>query len=135
MPIVTVGALIADPEGRVLVVKTHKWGDRYGIPGGKIEEGETMEAAVHREVREETGLTVFDVRFALVQDCIDSPEFYKPAHMILLNFTCRTEGGLVKLNDEAQSHRWVTPEEAMALDLNTPTRLLLAHVRQEVFHA
>lgn len=135
MPIVTVGALIADPEGRVLVVKTHKWGDRYGIPGGKIEEGETMEAAVHREVMEETGLAVFDVRFALVQDCIDSPEFYKPAHMILLNFTCRTEGGLVTLNDEAQGHRWVTPEEAMALDLNTPTRLLLAHVRQEVFHA
>ena len=134
MPIVTVGALIADPEGRVLVVKTHKWGDRYGIPGGKIEEGETMEAAVHREVKEETGLTVFDVRFALVQDCIDSPEFYKPAHMILLNFTCRTAGGLVALNDEAQSHRWVTPEEAMALDLNTPTRLLLAHVRREVFH-
>ncbi|MFP5501554.1 MAG: NUDIX domain-containing protein [Candidatus Sericytochromatia bacterium] len=135
MPIVTVGALIADPEGRVLVVKTHKWGDRYGIPGGKIEEGETMEAAVHREIKEETGLDVFEVRFAMVQDCIDSPEFYKPAHMVLLNFTCRSEGGPVTLNDEAQSYRWVTPAEALALDLNTPTRQLLAHVRREVSHA
>lgn len=135
MPIVTVGALIFDPSGRVLLVKTHKWGGRYGIPGGKIEEGETMQAAVVREVKEETGLDVEGVRFVLVQDCIDSPEFYKPSHMVLLNFTCFTPGGEVTLNDEAESHRWVTPEEALALDLNTPTRQLFAAVRREVPHA
>ena len=40
-PIATVGALIHDGNGHVLMVRTHKWGDRWGIPGGKIERGES----------------------------------------------------------------------------------------------
>src|SRR5205807_10565782 len=35
-PIVTVGALIFDGEGKVLMVRTHKWSNLWGIPGGKI---------------------------------------------------------------------------------------------------
>lgn len=131
MPIVTVGALIFDAEDRFLLVKTHKWGDRYGIPGGKIEDGETMVEAVVREVKEETGLDVWDVRFELAQDCIHSSEFYKPIHMVLLNFTARSEGGAVLLNDEAQDFAWVTAREAFAMDLNTPTRRLIEHVMPE----
>lgn len=132
LPIVTVGALIFDPQGRVLLVRTHKWGDRWGIPGGKIDPGETMESALVREVREETGLVATDVRFAIAQDSIDSPEFYKPLHMVLLNFTCRTAESDVTLNEEAQAHAWVTPREALDYPLNEPTRQLIAHVLQEM---
>ena len=131
MPIVTVGALIFDPEDRLLLVKTHKWGDRFGIPGGKIEEGEPMAAAVVREIKEETGLDVTDIHFALAQDCIHSPEFYKPTHMVLLNFTCHCDGGAVTLNEEAEDFAWVTPAQALAMDLNTPTRRLIEHVMPE----
>lgn len=131
MPIVTVGALIFDPEDRLLLIKTHKWGDRYGLPGGKIDEGEPMAAAVVREVKEETGLDVWDVHFALAQDCIQSEEFYKPAHMVLLNYTCRSEGGIVQLNEEAEDFVWVTPAEALQMNLNTPTRRLIEYVIPE----
>jgi len=55
-PVATVGALISNPEGQILLVRTHKWGHTYGIPGGKIEKGETAVAALRREIREETGL-------------------------------------------------------------------------------
>lgn len=132
LPIVTVGALIFDPEGRILLIRTHKWGDRWGIPGGKIDLGETMVEALVREVREETGLEAHDVRFAIAQDSVNSPEFYKPAHMVLLNFTCRSSGGPVTLNEEAEAYAWVSPEEALTYDLNVPTRQLIAHVLQEM---
>ena len=125
-PIATVGALIHDGNGRVLLVRTHKWGDRWGIPGGKIERGESSTDALHREIHEETGLTLCDIEFALVQDCIDSPEFHRPEHFLLLNYVARATTTAVTLNEEAEEFRWLLPAEALALNLNQPTRILLA---------
>jgi phosphoglycolate phosphatase len=129
-PVVTVGALIYDGAGKVLLLRTHKWGDRWGIPGGKIERGETSEDALRREVHEETGLEIADIGFALVQDSIDSPEFQRREHFILLNYVARATSTAVTLNDEAEEFAWVSPGDALALDLNTPTRVLLEDARR-----
>lgn len=129
-PIATVGGLIFNAAGQVLLVRTRKWSNLWGIPGGKIKRGETSEAALRRELREETGLEIDDVRFVLVQDCISSPEFYRDAHFLLLNYVCRCrQDGPVVLNDEAQAHRWVDLGAADELELNTPTRVLIEAVR------
>ena len=124
-PIATVGALIHDGTGKLLMIRTHKWSGLWGIPGGKIERGEASEDALRREVIEETGLTITDIRFAMVQDCIDSPEFIRPEHFLLLNYVALATTTAVTLNDEAEEYRWVTADEAYALDLNQPTRILL----------
>jgi len=130
-PIATVGALIHDGGGHVLMLRTHKWSNLWGIPGGKIERGETSTDALHREVREETALELAETRFVMVQDCINSPEFMRPEHFILLNYLARATGTAVILNDEAEEFRWLTPDDALTLNLNQPTRLLLEEVGRQ----
>ena len=69
---------------------------------------------------------ISDIEFVLTQDCIESEEFYRPEHFILLNYTCRLSGESdVTLNEEAQAFRWVNESEALQLDINEPTRILL----------
>jgi 16S rRNA (cytidine1402-2'-O)-methyltransferase len=131
LPVVTVGALIFNSCGEVLMIRTHKWSDLWGIPGGKIKSGETAERALRREIKEETALDVDQIQFVLVQDCVNSPEFYRPAHFVLLNYTCVAGEGPVSLNDEAEEFRWLGPEAALALQLNTPTRVLLDAVYEK----
>lgn len=133
-PLSTVGALIFDGGGKVLMLRTHKWSGLWGIPGGKPKFGETSEEALRREVKEETNLEIGEIEFVLVQDCIHSTEFYRDAHFVLLNYRCKALGPTeVKLNDEAEEFRWVTMEEAFELPLNVPTRVLLEAVAQQSF--
>jgi phosphoglycolate phosphatase-like HAD superfamily hydrolase/ADP-ribose pyrophosphatase YjhB (NUDIX family) len=128
-PVVTVGGLIFNDVGEVLLVRTHKWSNLWGIPGGKTKWGETSVEALQRELKEETDLDVTDVAFVLVQDCIHSKEFYRDAHFVLLNYTCRARGAtVVKLNHEAQEFCWVALAAAEQLPLNTPTKILVAAV-------
>ncbi len=131
-PVVTVGALIYNDAGEVLMVRTQKWSDLWGIPGGKVKWGEASESALRRELQEETGLDVRDIRLVLVQECIRSPEFYREEHFVLLNYTCRCAGlAAVRLNEEARAFDWVRPHQALRLPLNQPTRVLLRAVLRQ----
>ncbi|MCU0783251.1 MAG: NUDIX domain-containing protein [Verrucomicrobia bacterium] len=128
-PIVTVGALIFNDAAEVLMIRTHKWSNLWGIPGGKVKWGEPSEDALRREVKEETNLDITDIAFVLVQDCIRSKEFYRDAHFVLLNYTCRCAGCLeVTLNDEAREFRWICLDAARQMPINAPTRRLLEAV-------
>jgi phosphoglycolate phosphatase-like HAD superfamily hydrolase/ADP-ribose pyrophosphatase YjhB (NUDIX family) len=132
-PVVTVGALIFNDADDVLMLRTHKWSNLWGIPGGKIKWGEPSEDALCREVKEETNLDVTDIEFVLVQDCIHSKEFYRDAHFVLLNYSARASGcQTVILNDEAREFRWVGVEEALTMPINTPTRRLLEVVAEKI---
>ena len=130
-PLATVGALIFNAKKTaVLMIRTHKWSGKWGIPGGKIRRGETAAAALRRELKEETGLNITDIDFVLVQDCISSKEFYRDAHFVLLNYTCRcpAKNPRVVLNEEAREFKWLPLAAARKLALNRPTRILLAAV-------
>jgi phosphoglycolate phosphatase len=133
IPLATVGALIFNSKGEALMIRTHKWSNLWGIPGGKIKYGETSEAALRREILEETRLKISDIQFILVQDCIHSKEFYRDAHFVLLNYTCRCAGKklLVKLNEEGREFRWMKLAEAKSMKLNKPTKILIDAVLKQ----
>ena len=115
------------------MIRTHKWSNLWGIPGGKVKWGEPSAQALRREIKEETDLNITDIEFVLVQDCIHSKEFYRDAHFVLLNYTCRCVGAMdVTLNDEAREFRWVGVSEALQMPINAPTRKLLDAVAADV---
>jgi len=126
-PLATVGGLIFNSRDEMLLIRTHKWSNLWGIPGGKIKWGETSEAGLRRELLEETALKITDIQFVLVQDCIHSREFYRDAHFVLLNYTCRCpdKSPQVKLNDEGREFRWLKLADAKKLPLNAPTKILI----------
>lgn len=126
-PIATVGALILNDAGEMLIIRTHKWSHRWGIPGGKIKRGETCEEALVREIAEETALPLREIEFVMVQDCVEPPEFQRSAHFLLLNYIarCAEAEPQVILNEEAQEFQWLTLDRALEIELNIPTRVLI----------
>lgn len=128
-PLVTVGAVIFNPNKEVFLIRTHKWHNKYGLPGGKIEIGETTAQALTREIKEETNLDIQNIEFVMTQEVIFSEEFYKKMHFIFFNYTCEiTDFQEVILNDEAQEYLWISIEKALQLPLNQPTKALLEKI-------
>lgn len=117
----TVGALIFNPEGKLFLMRSHKFRDKYVVPGGHIEVGEKMTDALIREAKEETGLDIYDLEFIFFQEFIQDESFWQKMHFIFFDFACKTDSSEVTLNEEAQSYVWVTLEEALALPIDSYT--------------
>ncbi|HEY9843756.1 MAG: NUDIX domain-containing protein [Candidatus Sericytochromatia bacterium] len=132
-PEATVGALILNPEGEIFLFQSHKWKGAWAIPGGHIEAGESAADAVCREALEETGLILDSVDFLCYQECIYDPAFWQAKHFIFLDFVCRTAGGEVTLNDEAEAWKWVRIEELDQLDIEPFTRKTLSLYLQQFY--
>jgi nucleoside triphosphatase len=121
----TVGAMIFDPAGRLVLMKSHKWKGKYCIPGGHIELGERMVDAVKREVKEETNLDIRDLEFVCFQEAIYDEQFWEPSHFIFFDFACRTDSRDVTLSEEAEEYTWVTLDEALKLPVEHYTLVAL----------
>jgi nucleoside triphosphatase len=119
----TTGVFIFNPEGRLLLLQSHKWPGKYVVPGGHVELGETVEAAARREALEETGLAVRDLRLLVWQEFIYDPAFWKPRHFIFFDYACRTDSTDVILNDEAEDYVWVEARAALAMPIDNYTRV------------
>jgi nucleoside triphosphatase len=117
----TVGIFIFNPQGELLLLRSHKWPGAYVVPGGHVELGERLEEAAIREAGEETGLELYDLEFINFQQFIYDPAFWKHRHFIFFDFAAKTKTSGVKLNDEAQEYLWVQPKDALELKLDTYT--------------
>lgn len=100
-----VGAVITDDTGRILLLHRPAadfLGDLWELPSGGVEPGETLIGAVHREVTEETGLTITDIRCYLGHFDYTSGSG-RPTRQF--NFAAATTGSEVRLT-EHDDYKW-----------------------------
>lgn len=116
VPRAAVSAVIFDEEGRVLLVERGRPPGLglWTVPGGKVEPGELLEAAVRREVAEETGLVVRVGPLVTVVERIDLEAGY---HYVILDFLAEVEGGQLVAGDDARTVRFCDRAELEALPL------------------
>ena len=106
-PVVGVGAIVFQDE-KVLLVRRGRepLKGEWSLPGGRLELGEHLEAAVVREVREETGLSVRVVRHAETLERIFREEERVRYHYVLVDFLCEVTGGKLLCGDDAADAAW-----------------------------
>jgi len=101
-------------EGKILVLKEPN--GRYDLPGGRVEDGEGFEEALHREIIEETN----------VKAAISGPKvewsFRKDRFLRIagITFYCQYLSGKVHLSDEHTDHSWVGIDEIGQIDWARP---------------
>ncbi len=111
-PLVGVGAIIFRDEEVALVRRggppsKGKW----SIPGGLVELGESLEEALRREVREETGLEVEVLeRCAVLERVLRDPWGRVEYHYVLIDFACRYVSGELIPASDTRAAAWVSIE-------------------------
>ena len=97
-------------DGKILLVRRAGSPARgfYSLPGGRVEFGETLHAAVHREVGEETGLKIEILDLAGWREVL--PGAAGGGHYLIMSFAARWPFGEPVLNDELDDFRWLAPD-------------------------
>jgi ADP-ribose pyrophosphatase YjhB (NUDIX family) len=109
---VGVGAVVVD-RGRVLLVRrgAEPLRGHWSLPGGLVEVGEPLTAALVREVREETGLIVEPIELLELLDRIHRDGDRVRFHYVIADYLCRVTGGELLAASDADAVRWVERAE------------------------
>ena len=129
MKVVLVSAVaLIDRDGRVLVAERPEGKSMAGLwefPGGKVEPGESPEAALIRELREELGIETW-------RSCLAPLTFashgYESFHLLMPLFACRKWEGIVTAREE-QRLKWARPAELRDLPMPPADIPLVAVLR------
>ena len=127
-PLVGVGAVVVE-QGRVLLVRRGRepLKGHWTLPGGVLEVGESLSAAVAREVLEETGLIVEPLQLVELVDRIHREGDRVRYHYVIADYLCRVTGGELCAASDADAVRWVERAE-----WNRPSALVLDPVTVRV---
>jgi 8-oxo-dGTP diphosphatase len=129
VPLVLVAAVVlVDPDGRVLLAQRPEGKAMAGLwefPGGKVDPGETPEAALIRELAEELGI---DVAASCLAPFTFASHAYADFHLLMPLYVCRKWAGLPTPR-EGQHLRWVRPARLADYPMPPADKPLLAMLR------
>lgn len=123
--VVAVGAVLTDDEGRILLIRRRNppQAGKWTVPGGKVEPGESIEAAVAREMLEETGFHVEVGELLWTVDIPGPDDVVFEVH----DFAARIVSGTLCAGDDAADAGWFSARDLAELQV---TRGLLKHLRK-----
>jgi 8-oxo-dGTP diphosphatase len=122
-PFLGVGALIFEGRSILLVERAKEPLKGYwSLPGGIVEAGEKLDAAIRREVLEETGLEIepvalFEIFERIMPDAEGRPEY----HYVLMDYWCRVTGGQLAAASDVSRALWATDQELSGYRLTEGT--------------
>jgi len=97
-------------DDRVLLVRRARSPAKgfYSLPGGRVEFGESLQSALHREIDEETALKIEIVGLAGWREVL--PETAGSGHYLIMSFAAHWSSGEPVLNDELDDFKWLAPD-------------------------
>lgn len=133
-PVLGVGAIILDGNQMLLEKRKNSPGKgKWSVPGGLVELGETAEQAIIREVKEETGLEVYNPRLIDVVNHINLDE--KGAvlyHYVIIDYLVTSKGGRPKAASDAQDLKWIPFCEISKYNLTESFRFFFQRNKQKL---
>jgi len=104
-------------DGKILLVRRAGAPARgfYSLPGGRVEFGESLHAALHREVAEETALKIEIIGLAGWREVL--PGTSGGGHYLIMSFAAHWSSGEPILNQELDDFRWLAPNSLGDLNL------------------
>jgi 8-oxo-dGTP diphosphatase len=117
-------------DGKILLVRRARSPAKgfYSLPGGRVEFGEALHTALHREVDEETALKIEIVGLAGWREAL--PATTDGGHYLIMSFAARWIAGEPVLNDELDNFRWLAPNEVSDLRLTEGLREIVQSARR-----
>ena len=125
--LLVVACALVDPDGRVLIAQRPKGKTMEGLwefPGGKVEPGETPEAALIRELGEELAITVSE---ACLAPLTFASHNYQEFHVLMPLFICRRWQG-IPVATEGQQLKWVRPGRLRDFPMPAADAPLVSHL-------
>lgn len=123
-----VACALVDADGRVLICQRPEGKQLAGLwefPGGKVEEGETPEAALIRELKEELGI---EVKQACLAPFVFASHAYEGFHLLMPLYLCRRWDGFVQQLEHA-ALAWVKPGDMGKYPMPPADEPLVAYLR------
>jgi ADP-ribose pyrophosphatase YjhB (NUDIX family) len=113
-------------DGRILLVRRARSPGKglYSLPGGRVEFGESLHAALHREVDEETGLKIEIGGLAGWREVL--PAAGGGGHYLIMSFAARWIAREPVLNDEHDDCKWLAPDALGDLELTSGLQEIVA---------
>jgi 8-oxo-dGTP diphosphatase len=117
-------------DGKILLVRRARSPGQgfYSLPGGRVEFGESLHTALHREVDEETGLKIEIIGLAGWREVL--PGTTGGGHYLIMSFASRWIGNEPVLSDEHDDFKWLAPDSLGDLGVTEGLQEIIASARR-----